>query len=396
MQENRSFDTYFGTYPGANGIPKNFCMPVSTQFQELGCIKPFHSFNNTPADLPHGHRDSIVAYDNGKMDGFLVAARFDNKTMSYYDNNTIPYYWNLAKHFVLADNFFSSSLSYSLPNHWYAIAAMAPKVLEWFSPYEGLNDAFKNQYLKESNLTKTITDLFMISGNSNNNSISWKWYQYPISLNGYQSAIKSNDVIDYFNPFVAKASSYTKDYVSHFVKRTDIFADIKNNSLPEVSWVIPKAAISEHPPAKISLGMAWVKSVVNAVMNSPYWNSTAIIITWDSYGGFFDHVRPPTIVGDNNNNSNSSLGFRVPAIIISPYAKSSSSSGEGGFIDHTQYSFESILKFIEWSFGLPPLNNRDAHANNLLNAFDFNQKPLSPYIVPNTEEESKELSSVLG
>jgi phospholipase C len=130
-----------------------------------------------------------------------------------------------------------------------------------------------------------------------------------------------------------------------------------------VSWVIPSDKLSEHPRANITLGMDWVVNVVNSIMNSQYWNSTAIIITWDDYGGFYDHVPPPQI-------DKYGLGFRMPALIISPYAKL-------GFIDHTQDQFESMLKFIEWRFNIPSLTERDRNANNLLNAFDFNQKPNS-------------------
>jgi phospholipase C len=143
---------------------------------------------------------------------------------------------------------------------------------------------------------------------------------------------------------------------------------LKSGSFPQVSWVIPSGPLSEHPPASITLGMNWVKSVIDAIMSSPYWDSTAIILTWDDYGGFYDHVPPPQI-------DKYGLGFRMPALIISPYVKH-------GYVDHTQYQFESILKFIEWRFNIPALTFRDLHANNLLNAFDFSQKADPPYIVP--------------
>src|SRR5205823_2287448 len=140
---------------------------------------------------------------------------------------------------------------------------------------------------------------------------------------------------DYFNPFAAKKTTYTKTYIPHFVPRDQIFRDLnsssekgspfpfmmpgsgnleKNDTFPQVSWVIPSWQLSEHPPENITVGMTWVKSVVNAIMGSPYWNSTAIILTWDDYGGFYDHVPPPQI-------DKYGLGFRMPAIIISPYAK---------------------------------------------------------------------------
>ena len=137
--------------------------------------------------------------------------------------------------------------------------------------------------------------------------------------------------------------------------------------------VIPSSPISEHPPANVKLGMEWVTYVVDSIMKSPYWNSTAIILTWDDYGGFYDHVPPPPI-------DKYGLGFRMPAIIISPYATP-------GFIDHSRYQFESMLKFIEWRFNIPSLTNRDRNANNILDAFNFSQKPQSPHIISLLQKE---------
>ncbi|HZI72226.1 MAG TPA: alkaline phosphatase family protein, partial [Nitrososphaeraceae archaeon] len=225
------------------------------------------------------------------------------------------------------------------------------------------------EYLRESNLTNTIADLFM----NNTSNITWKYYDHPIQVGGYQGAVNSGRAFEYWNPFSAKGTTYTKSYAPHFVNRTQIFTDLKSDAFPQVSWVIPSGPISEHPPNSITLGMNWVKHVINAIMSSPYWNSTAIILTWDDYGGFYDHVPPPQI-------DKYGLGFRMPTLVISPYAKP-------GFIDHSQYQFESMLKFIEWRFNIPSLTGRDAHANNLLNAFDFNQKPSPPQIVPLTAAE---------
>ena len=453
MQENRSFDNYFGTYPGANGIPKNVCMPLDPQNPSHGCVKPFLSSNVVSGGGPHSYQSSIIAYDNGKMDGFMVAENENNDIMSYYNNKTIPYYWDLAKHYTLADNFFSSVFSYSLPNHWYAIAGQAPTTSMYYGMHKapnvvgggGANKNSKNnninqnaadinygldpndsnnnnglnpknnstnatsngdplpaltlnahlkkgllhkvprgragglnspspggqvakEYLEESNLTRTVADLFM-----NNTTISWKYYDHPIELGGYRTAVNNGQAYDYWNPFAAKGSSYTQNYYSHFVNRGQIFSDLKNGTLPDVSWVIPSSPISEHPPANITLGMDWVTYVVDSIMKSPEWNSTAIVLTWDDYGGFYDHVPPPPI-------DKYGLGFRMPAIIISPFAKP-------GFIDHSKYQFESMLKFIEWRFNIPSLTNRDRNANNLLNAFDFNQKPQPPHIIPLSQRE---------
>jgi len=411
MQENRSFDNYFGTYPGANGIPKGACMPLSPDNPKIGCIRPFLSTSPISEDMPHGYQSSITAYDNGKMDGFLLAENEDPKTMSYYGNKTIPYYWDLAKHYVLADNFYSSVLSYSLPNHWYAVAGEAPATSTFYTMHRppnndilrqqqnastiaggnpnatssnfganpnpvssNLRDEVARIYLEESNLTKTVADLFMnssISGTHKN--ITWKYYDHLVKTGNYRAAVASGRAFEYWNPFSAKGSTYTPTYSPHFVDRGQIFTDIKSGNFPAVSWVIPSFPISEHPPASITNGMNWVKDVVNTIMGSPYWNSTAIILTWDDYGGFYDHVPPPQI-------DKYGLGFRMPTLIVSPYAKP-------GYIDHTQYQFESMLKLIEWRFSLQPLTERDLHANNLLNAFDFNQKPNLAHIIPLTTAE---------
>jgi phospholipase C len=372
MQENHSFDNYFGTYPDANGIPENVCVPLDPDHADNGCIKPFLSTDVSPDDMPHGYLSSKIAHDNGKMDGFMLAESENNNTMSYYGNKTIPYYWDLAKHYVLADNFFSSVLSYSLPNHWYAIAGQAPTT----SIYYGLTQKpllatpdekrIEKEYLREANHISTVADLFM--NRTTNTSITWKYYYHNVSIDGYKDAIRDGDAYDYWNPFAAKGSSYTEKYASHFVIRDQIFNDLKNGTLPQVSWVIPRDNLSEHPPHNITHGMDWVVYVVDSIMESPYWNSTAIIVIWDDYGGFYDHVPPPSI-------DKYGLGFRIPAIIISPYAKS-------GYIDHTQYQFESMLKFIEWRFNIPSLTDRDRNANNILNAFDFNQKPSPPHTIP--------------
>jgi phospholipase C len=266
MQENRSFDKYFGTYPSANGIPKSTCMPLSPDHANMGCVKPFLSTNDRSEDLPHGSQSSAVAYDNGRMDGFMLAENEDPKTMSYYDNKTIPYYWNLATHSVLADNFYSSVLSYSLPNHWYAIAGQAPATSMVYRMQRAAHNNILNQnvnfstiggddgsltnastsptnygvnpnprgqranvarvYLEESNLTKTVADLFINNTNNNNNdNITWKYYDHPVQIGGYKASVNSGRAFEYWNPFSAKGTTYTSQYSRHFVNRAQIFAD---------------------------------------------------------------------------------------------------------------------------------------------------------------------------
>jgi phospholipase C len=145
---------------------------------------------------------------------------------------------------------------------------------------------------------------------------------------------------------------------------TQFYADVQNGALPQVSWIIPNSTLSEHPPASVATGMNYVTSLVNAVMNSPEWNSTAIFIAWDDWGGFYDHVDPPKV-------DQYGLGIRVPGLVISPYARQ-------GYVDHKTYSFESWLRLVEERFGFTPMTGRDNTANDMADAFDFTQQPRTP------------------
>jgi len=376
MQENHSFDNYFGVYPGANGIPQNVRMPYDPSNPSKGFARPFLTSDPvTVRDLPHGFESTLAAYNKGGMDGFMLAENEDPNTMSYYDEKTIPYYWRYARNFVLADNFFSSVMSYSLPNHWYSMAGAAPST-SLFYGMTGSTADVRGEYLKEANRIATVADLLM------NSSLTWKYYDYSLATGGYEQSVEKGEAFDYWNPLAAKNSSYTLQYASHFVPRGEIFRDLTNGNLPQVSWVIPSSPISEHPPANITLGMIWVTSIIDAIMTSPYWPSTAIILTWDDYGGFYDHVAPPQI-------GQYGLSFRIPTLVISPYAKQ-------GIVDHTLYSFESILKLIEWRFRLDPLTPRDKEANNMLNAFDFDQPTRQPFRIQLSEAELKAITPHIG
>lgn len=379
-KENHSFDNYFGNFPGANGIPHGICMPIFIPYinsyipkaKDARCVSPFISTNPIVSpDLPHSDINYVADKDGGKMDGFMLGEgqwnntsfAYRNATMSTYDDKTIPYYWQLAKNYVLADNWFSSVPSWSLPNHWHRIAAAHPagSVDLHFGSTPAERAQHVQTYLHQANNISTIGDLLV------NADITWKHYDFAVKLDGYQKAIQNRTDFSTLasgrtsDPFEAKASTYTKNYYKHFATTDQIFTDIRDGTLPQVSWVIPQDVYSEHPGGwNITVGMQWSKKLIDAIMNSQYWHNTVIILTWDEFGGFYDHVLPPA-----------GYGFRVPALILSPYAKH-------GFIDHTFYSIESTLKFIEWRFGLPSLNQRDASANNLLSAFDFSQTPKGP------------------
>jgi phospholipase C len=382
MQENRTFDNYFWTFPGILGYNSSLCMPLRPAAPSLGCVKP-HLANSTAlsGDLPHTWTSSWAAYNNGSMNGFLAAAGDNPAVMNYYDNRTIPNLWTYAKDYVLADQFFSSVKSYSQPNHWYMIAGNSPQVSLLQGSAQEKKACYDSQtkqltlatcaYIDQAQEIQTMADVLNAHG------ISWKYYDTPIPQGATLAAAiegtcKGCDPWNYWNPLDAKNSSYTdSSYTRNIVARQQLLWDIDNGTLPQVSWVIPSAQISDHPPANITLGMWWITDVVDSVMQSRYWQNTAVVVLWDDYGGFFDTVVPPTVDGYG-------LSFRVPALIISPYARA-------GFIDHTVYDFESTLKFIEWRFGLPALTQRDAGANNLLSAFDFGQQPASPYIIPLTK-----------
>ena len=377
VEENRSFDHYFGSYTGVNGIPPNTCILVNPNSTNTNCVKPQLTSNFTDLkDLPHEFHPSQIDINQGAMNGWMAGENNDTSVMEYKDSTVLPKYWSFASRYVLADDFFSSALGWSVPNHWYMVAGQSPAAA---IPSQFGNSANPNStkllYLQEANGTLTVVD------NINNTSVTWKHYDthfgaiYP---GGYQNAVSSGYVYDFWNVFASKASTYTPSYAPHFVPHTQIFTDLQTNSLPQVSWVIPPDFLSDHPPASSHTAEIWVTDVVDAIMNSPYWNSTAIIVTWDDYGGYYDHVLPP------RNADTYGLGFRVPTLIISPYAKA-------GFVDHTQYEFGSILKFIEWRFNLPSMTNRDANANNLLNAFNFSQTPRPPQPIPLTQDDLNQL-----
>jgi phospholipase C len=393
MQENRAFDNFFWTYPGVMGgesTNSTYCIPYNVNISS-NCVKP--SLSQNPAisgDLPHGYQASALSYDQGKMDGFLESSNGNINSTVYYDNTTIPTYWSYAEHYTLDDNAYSSVLSYSQPNHWYMIAGASPNA----SLFEGANQEYSQcvnngqlnwstcTYFEESNQTQTIVDLLSKSG------LTWKYYDTPLEGTYVQSIMNTTqkkagqqlDGYQYWDTLAAKQSSYTQ-YANDFVWRGQILDDIGNHTLPQVSWVIPSGGISDHPPANLTLGQIWVADVVDAIMKSSYWNNTAIILTWDDFGGFFDVIAPPVL--------------NIPVVLpISPYAKQ-------GYVDHTLYDFESTLKFIEWNFGITsefssPLQQASvANANNLVNSFSFSQVPLNPDIISLSQPQLNSISNCL-
>lgn len=385
MQENRAFDNFFGSFPGAIGIPANTCVPYSPNNPSSGCVRPYLTTNPiTNPDLPHTYNASQIAYDKGKMDGFIQEAGGNNiGPMSYYNNETLPVIWSYASHYTLDDMFFSSVKSYSQPNHWYMVAGTSPQVSIFETSQQekancvgpfGTLTMSTCTYINEAQPIQTIVDLLSNSG------LTWKYYDAPLTTS-LSKAILGGGAFDYWNTLGSKNSSYSPAYYNNFVWRGQILNDTRDGNLPQVSWVIPAGAISDHSPANVTNGEFWIGEVVNTIMASQYWPNTAIIVTWDDYGGFYDNVVPPVV-------PQYGLGFRAPAIVISPYAKPH-------FIDNTTYSFGSMLRFIEWTFGLPSLGTQDAVSNNMLNSFDFAQNPIPAYSYPLSSQDYSAIQACL-
>lgn len=368
VMENHDYDSYFGTYclvkgpycpMTGNGIPPGTCVPKYPTDPGYGCYAPF---NLTPRqfllpDMQHDWVSGPKAYDNGAMDGFYQAEG-TNLTFGHYNQSTIPIYWDMAEEYATSDNFWAANLSYSLPNHWYLVSGQAPAI-----SYDSYikDTADRATYRAEANDTTTIQDEL------NRTNVSWTYYDFSLpSENQSFATIGFGTGFDYWNPMAGRAESYTPTYDSHFQNRTNFISDVQNGTLPNVSWVIPSPEDSDHPGYNNSFGEAWVSSLVNAVEVSKYWNSTVIFVTWDDYGGFYDHVAPPKVLGDV-------LSFRAPILVISPYAKED-------YISHTQLDFFSLLKFIEWQFGLGCITPLDCLATLPLDFFEFNQAPRPPIL----------------
>jgi phospholipase C len=388
MMENHAYDSYFETYclqlspecnQTANGIAPGTCEPMKNM--PGGCVVPYNftDENLSPPDMLHTYNSTVMAINNGNMNGFYKAEGHRMEPFGHYNGSTVPVYWDMAQEFGLGDDFFSAALSYSLPNHWYLLAGQAPPQ----SIEQNMNTASvaeRHTYLNQSNSTESVQDLLL------RNNVSFRYYDWPLTT--YQKAIQpvnptsanvpgKGSAYAFWNPLASKAESYTSAYDSAFVARDQIFSDLKDGSLPNVSYVIPMGPYSDHPPANITLGEAFVANVVDAVEYSPYWNHTAIFLTWDEYGGFYDNVAPPSI-------DPLGLSIRVPFLVMSPYTPA-------GTLVNTLGYFESTLAFIEDRWGLQSqcMTARDCDAPNLANYFDFSMTPRAPvFFDPNWENDT--------
>src|SRR5512142_1116113 len=360
MQQNHTFDNYFGTYPGADGLPVGTCVP-STFPDEMvkSCVKPFHIVRYPVVDLPHNSNVFDADYNGGLMDGFVRSIRTFNLdgslAMAYYNDQDIGYYWGLANQYVLFDHYFSSAKAGSVPNRMFWISG-TPGVTTNNIPNQGFGDL------------PTIFDRLQARG------ISWKFYvaNYDPRLN-YRSIAN----LTYLPPQVqwVPVLSFARfiddpKLSSHIVDLSEFYKDLHNNTLPAVSYVTLQGGISEHPATDIRQGVRVVKSMVQALMESDSWWSSAFLLTYDEGGAWYDHVVPPQI-------DSYGYGFRVPALLISPFARQ-------GYVDNTQLDHTSSLQFIEENWGVAPLAQRDAAAKDFMSAFDFTAAARSPVFIPFT------------
>jgi uncharacterized protein (TIGR03437 family) len=272
--------------------------------------------------------------------------------MGWHDFRELSNYWSYAQLYTLQDRLFESITSYSLPAHLYMLAAQS-------GGYIGTGQAYPQSF--------AFPEITLLLGSG---KIDWKYYvnrgKTAGAADGGSMDIDSDETTyTFWNPLPAFPT--VKSDPTQFGRLTNaaqFYTDAQNGALPQVSWVIPNSDLSEHPPASVATGMNYVTGLINAVMNSPLWNSTAIFVAWDDWGGFYDHVDPPKV-------DQYGLGIRVPGLVISPYARQ-------GYVDHKTYSFESWLKIIEERFGVAPMTGRDNTANDMADAFDFTQQPRPP------------------
>ena len=391
VQENRSFDSYFGTFPGADGIPmKNgkptVCVPDP---RHGGCVAPYPDHADLNFGGGHFEPDVQPALDGGKMDGFVSDAEkygyckaqisaTCTDVMGYHTGSDIPNYWSYARHFVLQDHMFEPVASWSLPSHLYLVSgwsALCPR------PQNPMSCRSYMDYPNAQRYPFAWTDVTYLL---HKHHVSWGWYLDHSGGAGVPVASHDKESVGIFNVLPGFTDVAQDQQTGNIRRQAAFFTAARNGTLPSVSWLIPDLADSEHPGWFVSTGQSYVTRLINAVMRSPDWYSSAIFVTWDDWGGFYDNVVPPKV-------DKQGYGIRVPGIVISPYAKA-------GYIDHQTLSFDAYLKFIEDVFlrgqrlnprtdgrpdRRPDVRENSPILGNLVKDFNFNQKPRPPFILPN-------------
>jgi phospholipase C len=383
MLENRSFDNLFGRFPGVNG---------TTVGNMLGVEKPLLSCPDwLPGDLPHDRGSAVAEYAEGRLDNFGLALYGDPWAYTQFRGPEIPAYWHYAREYAISDHFFSSVLGPSLPNHYFFIAGTSGGVVDnpenigtrefpatvgqpgggHFKSWgcdavdQGAENVYVEQVDKHGNETKhgPCFDFPTVGGQLTRAGLDWRYYApLPGYLGYFWNAYNGIDEVFHSDLF--------NEHAQHNID--DLVGDIQANDLPPVTWAVPHFQLSDHPPSSSSFAHNWVMDVVNALMASDLWESSALFLTWDEWGGFYDHVPPPQI-------DQTGLGIRVPLVTISPYARR-------GLIDDELGEFTTPLRFIADNWGLPHLTPRIAKTHNMEHIFDFKHKPRAPVPAPRRAE----------
>jgi phospholipase C len=422
MQENRSFDSYFGTYPGADGLPRSHghftvCVPDPVHHD---CVRPYHDRHNVNSGGPHLAASSTEDVDGGRMDGFIrtrdsagggslhqAECRADRTlsqdapgctvgnedVMGYHNGQDIPNYWSYARDFVLQDHMFEAVASWSLPSHLYMLSGWSALCSVPLVPASCRSNAAQSSGFTTGSINDWPavhygwTDITYLL---HRDHVSWHYYldqgpepDCPTGAMTCSLTPQKTNVPGIWNPLRSFDTVHEDGQERDIVPLRDIFSDASQGSLPAVSWVIPNQAHSEHPPAAITTGETYVTQIINAIMRSRDWDSTAIFLSWDDWGGFYDHVAPPKVDGEG-------YGIRVPGLVISPYARK-------GYIDHQVLSSDAYLKFIEDDFlggqrlnpktdgrpdPRPEVRENASILGNLVKDFDFGQHPRPPVLLP--------------
>jgi len=416
MQENRSFDEYFGLYPGADGLPRQdgrftVCVPDPANG---GCVKPYHDPTDKNGGGPHGSASATEDVNAGQMNGFIGQAEGGRKgcavsvdpsctnsvktdVMGYKDARDIPNYWTYANDFVLQDHMFQPNASWSFPEHLYLVSEWSAKCSAVADPMSCLSniDAPGNQIGAGAG---KINGDGQAARNFAWTSLTYLLYKHDISWKYYVAEGTTPDceddaatcppkqqrvgTPDIWNPLPGFTDVRKDGQVANVQTIDHFYADARAGTLPAVSWVTPNGAVSEHPPGLVSAGQAYVTTLINAIMSSADWSSTAIFLTWDDWGGFYDHVVPPSV-------DSSGYGLRVPGIVISPYARQ-------GYVDHQVLSHDAYAKFIEDVFlggqrldpktdgrpdARPDVREAATQLGDLASDFNFNQAPRPPVML---------------
>ena len=407
-QENRSFDSYFGTFPGADGIPMDGGVPTVcvTDPKTNDCVRPYHDPHDENAGGPHSATAFATCINDGGMNGFIASAEGNGKgkgacdagdinpnchfgtgtdVMGYHTDLEIPNYWGYAKHFVLQDHMFEPVASYSLPDHLYMVSDWSATCTPASDPTGCVTDLVNPGNEHSGKPEYAWTDITWLL---HKNSVSWNYYvasgDEPDCEDGAMTCAPPPQ--NYLTPGYWNVLPWFDDVkedneVGNVVDTNDFYSNVEMGKLAAVTWLIPSHALSEHPPAVLTRGQAYVTEIINKIMQSPFWGSTVIFLTWDDWGGFYDHMVPVPVDGNG-------YGVRVPGLAISPWVKP-------GLIDKQVLSHDAYLKFIEDLFtngeGLdggnggrpdnrPTYREGSRDLGDLLCEFDFTQKPLLPLV----------------